>query len=299
MYQNHVLQLVQFSERDTFVANPRKRCTLFQTQTPCCLQQEIWWYKFLVREKITHRPQLGLSHHISKKLQQKVGAENFFDLSSIICKISKNVSACSTASLQMFDCNASLLPATTRFFPQCLSSYAFGSSFEIFLSANNISCLWHCKFQQISTHALSGWDVMFSQERIVGSPNILRKSSKTTPTLTSNIFVVGKFKNLMKPFYKIILIQMNVGNFSKHENKSSYSHRDKGSLLTRRVSQISVYAVNIVFQQSSKLKIAQSLIVHDCPVVNMSPYLSLDMNGKQRNKGASVSPTKLYSTRSL
>ena len=55
---------------------------------------------------------------------------------------------------------------------------------------------------------------------------------------------------------------MNVRNFSKHENKSSYSHRDEGNLLTRRVSQINVYAVKRVFQQSSKLKIAKCLIVH-------------------------------------
>ena len=42
---------------------------------------------------------------------------------------------------------------------------------------------------------------------------------------------------------------------------SSYSHRDKGNLLTRRVSQIIVYAVKRVFQQSSKVKIAICLIV--------------------------------------
>ena len=55
---------------------------------------------------------------------------------------------------------------------------------------------------------------------------------------------------------------MNVRNFSKHENKSTYSNRDKGDFLTRRVSQINVYAVTRVLQQSSKLKIAKSLIVH-------------------------------------
>ena len=36
----------------------------------------------------------------------------------------------------------------------------------------------------------------------------------------------------------------------------------KENPLTRRVSQINVYAVKRVFQQSSKLKIAKSLIVH-------------------------------------
>ena len=55
---------------------------------------------------------------------------------------------------------------------------------------------------------------------------------------------------------------MNVRNFSKHENKSSYSRRDKVIFLTRGVSQTNVYPVKKVFQQSSKLKIAKSLIVH-------------------------------------
>ena len=64
---------------------------------------------------------------------------------------------------------------------------------------------------------------------------------------------------------------MNAGNFFKYENKSSYSHRDEGNLLTRRVSQINVYAVKRDFQQSSKLKIAKSLIV---TVISSSYYLT-------------------------
>ena len=92
---------------------------------------------------------------------------------------------------------------------------------------------------------------------------------------------------------------MNVRNFSKHENKSSYSHRDEGNLLIRRVSQINVYAVKRVFQQSSKLKISKSLIAHVLTSSFMSPDLSLDMNGKQRSKDAFVSPTILYSTMSV
>ena len=54
---------------------------------------------------------------------------------------------------------------------------------------------------------------------------------------------------------------MNVRNFSEQENEARYSQRDKSNLLTRRVSQINVYGVKRVFQQSSKLKIAESLIV--------------------------------------
>ena len=52
---------------------------------------------------------------------------------------------------------------------------------------------------------------------------------------------------LMQPFYTLISIKTNIGDFSKHESKSSYSHRDKGNLLTRHVLQINVYAVKRVF----------------------------------------------------
>ena len=55
---------------------------------------------------------------------------------------------------------------------------------------------------------------------------------------------------------------MHVRNFSNLENKSRYSHPDKRNLLTRRVSQINVYAVKRAFQKSPKLKIAKCLKVH-------------------------------------
>ena len=75
----------------------------------------------------------------------------------------------------------------------------------------------------------------------------------------------------MQPFYTLMLKQMNVGNVSKHEKKSSYSHQDKGNLLTRRVSQINVYAVKRVFKQSFKLRIVESLTVH---VLSNSYYVT-------------------------
>ena len=115
-----------------FVSNPHKRCDLFEIQTHCCFHQEMYWDKFFVREKVTHCPQLRLSHQDSQKIQQKVGTENYPNLLVISCNFSKNVSAWPTASPQIFDWNASLFPATSKLISQRLSSYAFGSSFEIF-----------------------------------------------------------------------------------------------------------------------------------------------------------------------
>ena len=66
----------------------------------------------------------------------------------------------------------------------------------------------------------------------------------------------------MQALYTLTFLQMNVGNFSKLENKSSYSHRDKRHLLTRRVSQINVHVLKRIFQQSSKLTSAICLKIH-------------------------------------
>ena len=135
-----------------------------------------------------------------------------------------------------------------KLFSQCLSFYAFGSSFETFISANIISYLWHCKLQQISTHAFCSWDDIFSPERNGSSHNNLRKGSKDHALFDVQYFCSREVQEcLMQPFYTLISIQLNVKNFSKHEYKPSYSHRDKSNLLTRRVSQINVYAVKRVF----------------------------------------------------
>ena len=75
------------------VAKLRKRCDLFEIQTQCCFHQEMWWDNFPAREKTTHCPQIGLSYQDSQKLQRKVRTKNYLDLSTLICKNSKNVSA--------------------------------------------------------------------------------------------------------------------------------------------------------------------------------------------------------------
>ena len=84
---------------------------------------------------------------------------------------------------------------------------------------------------------------------------------------------------LMQPFYTLILLQTNVGNFFNYENESSYSQRDEGNFLTGLVSRINVYAVKRVFQQSSKLKIAKCLIVH---VLSSSYYVTRFELGYER-----------------
>ena len=55
---------------------------------------------------------------------------------------------------------------------------------------------------------------------------------------------------------------MNVGGFSKHQNKASNTDRYKRYFFTARISQIDVYTMKRVFEQGSKLSVAECLIVH-------------------------------------
>ena len=219
-----------------FVAIPRKRCDLFEIQTQCCFHQEMFWDIFFVRENITHRPQLWLPHQGSQNLQQKVGTESFLDLSLLSCNFSKNVSAWPTASLLIFDWKASFLAATSKLFSQCLSSYAFGTSFQIFPSANNISYIWHCKIQQMRFPAET---ICFLKKGMAVLPITCTRALQNHGLFDIQYFCTTEVQeSLMQPFYTLNLIQVNVGNFSKQEKKSRYSHRDRGNFFTKSMCKL-------------------------------------------------------------
>ena len=89
--------------------------------------------------------------------------------------------------------------------------------------------------------------IYFLKKGMAVLPITCARAPKPRPLDVQYLFSREVQECLMKPFHTLILIPMNVRNFSKHEKRSSYSHRDKRNLLTRRVSQINVYAVKRVF----------------------------------------------------
>ena len=57
-------------------------------------------------------------------------------------------------------------------------------------------------------------------------------------------------------------LEMKVGSFSEHQNKTSDTNRYKRFFFTARVSQVNVNTMKRIFEQRSELKFAKCLIVH-------------------------------------
>ena len=121
----------------------------------------------------------------------------------------------------------SFFPATaTQVFCQSLSSHILCSCLEDFSTTNYICNFWHRKFQLVSTHAICSWDDAFMQKGNCGSPNSLCKCTNSLPTLSTNACIQCKiYLSWSNHLVTSFRLEMNVGGFSKHQNKTSDTHR--------------------------------------------------------------------------
>ena len=65
---------------------------------------------------------------------------------------------------------------------------------------------------------------------------------------------------------------MNVGGFSKHQNKASDTDRYKGYFFTARVSQVNVNTMKRLFEQWSELQVVKCLIAHMSSSYNVASF---------------------------
>ena len=73
----------------------------------------------------------------------------------------------------------------------------------------------------------------------------------------------------------------------------------RGILFTGRVSQVNVNTMKITLEQLSELQVAECLTVHVLSSSHIVSRLELRKKGKQRSIGVFVSPTILYSMKSV
>ena len=66
------------------------------------------------------------------------------------------------------------------------------------------------------------------------------------------------------------MLEMNVGNFSERQNKTSDTDRIERYFFTARVSQVIMNTMRRSFEQRSDLQVAKCLQMY-CPVSIMSP----------------------------
>ena len=151
--------------------------------------------------------------------------------------VGRNVSSRPTALLCWFCWNNSactpFFATTIQLFSQISSSHTLCSCLEIVSTTNSICNFWQSNFQQVCTLAFCNWDDTFTEEWNCGSPNNLCKFTETAPKLTTNTVIgwnlfVSWNNHLVTPFR----LQMNVGGFFEHQNKTSNTDRYEGYFLT-------------------------------------------------------------------
>ena len=171
----------------------------------------------------------------------------------LFCRLCWNDSACTPFPAVPF----------TQIFSQSLFSHTLCSCLEILSTTNNLWNFWHSKFQQVSTYAFCSWDDIFTQKWNCSSPNNLCKCTESPSTLSTNTSIVWNlYLSWSNHLVTSFRLEMNVGGFSEHQNKTSDTDRYKGFFLPARVSQVTVNTVKRIFEQRSELQVAKCLIVH-------------------------------------
>ena len=156
------------------------------------------------------------------------------------------------------------IPATTtHLFSQSLSSHTLCSCLELLHTTNNLCNFWHSKFQQVSTYAFCSWDDIFTQKWNWSSPKNLCKCTESPSTLaTSTSIEWNLYFSWNNHLVTSFTLEMKVGSFSEHQNKTSDTDRYKSYFITARVSQVNVNTMKRIFEQRSELQVAKCLIVH-------------------------------------
>ena len=181
--------------------------------------------------------------------------------------VCKNVFPRPTDLFCRFCCNDSphnFFPATTtQLFSQSLFSHTLCSCLEIFSTTNNLCNFWRSKLQQVSTYAFCSWDDMFRQKWNCSSPINLCKCTESQSTLSTNNSLEWKlYLSWSNHFVKFFRLEMNVGGFSEHQNKTSVTDRYIAYFFIAHVSQVNVNTMKSIFGQRSELQVAKCLIVN-------------------------------------
>ena len=141
---------------------------------------------------------------------------------------------------------ASSFPLTAFYdqYPKLFKEFAFPHSSQLswnLFTANNLCIVWRNNFQQVSTHTFSGcWDDVFMKKCQCRASKKLCNCTEIPSTLSTKNHMEW---NLYFPWKShretSFSLDMKIGNFSRHQNKSNDTHRNKGFFATR-VSQHNV-----------------------------------------------------------
>ena len=136
--------------------------------------------------------------------------------------------------------------STNQLFSQSLYSHTPCSCLDYLSTTNNLCNSWRSKFQQVSTYAFCSWVDIFTQNW--NSLNNLCKCTESSSTLSTNTSIEWNLclswsNRLVTPFR----LEMIVGSFSEHQNKTSDTDRYKKYFFKARVSQVKMNIMKRIF----------------------------------------------------
>ena len=138
-----------------------------------------------------------------------------------------------------------LLPLPNCFLRVCPPTL-FAAVLKFFLSLTTSAISG--KSQKVSIYAICSWDDIFTQKWNCSSPKNLCNWIETPSTLSTNTSIgwnlYFSWSNHLVPSFRL---EINVGSFFEHQNKTSDTNRHKGYFFTARVSQVNVSTMKRFF----------------------------------------------------
>ena len=148
------------------------------------------------------------------------------------------------------------------FFSEFLLPHSLQLSW-IFPTTNNFYNSLYWRSHQVSLHMFCSWDHIVMQKRTCGSSNNLCKCCGSPSTLSTNTSTERKlYQSWSNHLVKSFWLEMNGGEFSKHQKKTSDINRYKRYVFTAGVSQVNSNTMNRIVEQWSELQVTKVLIVH-------------------------------------
>ena len=211
-----------------------------------------------------HCQTLGHSFKDFQKLPQIIGTENCstWIMRDVCGKVSSRSTVCFTVFVGVTLYAVLFLLPLRIFSPVFVFPHSLQLSW-IFSTTIIICTFWYSKFQLVSTLTVRSWDNIFTQKWNSSSPITLSKCTKCPCMLSTSISIDWKlYLSWSNHLVTVFRLEMNVGGFSNHQNKTRDTGRYKTYFLTARVSQLNLNTMERFYGQWCKLQVTKCLIVH-------------------------------------
>ena len=160
-------------------------------------------------------------------------------------------------------------------------------TFFLPVTTSAISGTWNCN-KSVSTRLAAGTKY-FTQKGNCDSPNTLCSWTESPPKFSTNTSTEWNLHlSWSNHLVTCFRLEIEVGGFSKHQNKTSDTDRYKRYYLTAGVSQVNVNTMTRTFEPLSELQVAEWLIVNGLSSSYKVSCFGFELKGKWQQNSLHV-----------